>query len=162
MSSPAGATPESKPAFAIGMRQCVRYITTHGHSGASIFGPEPELLYRERVGYGVARTYALSNVPAPLVAEADLNSYLSNDGDHNTTSYLHGGKQIVVENGVSMVSVDMSPGASTVMHRTVSIDFVIVTEGEVELELDSGEKRTLYSGVSIFISTHNRFVDKVM
>lgn len=36
------------------------------------------------------------------------------------------------------------------MHRTVSLDYGVVLEGEVELHLDSGEKRRLLRG-DIFV-----------
>lgn len=39
--------------------------------------------------------------------------------------------------------VDFAPGSKSPLHRTQSIDYGIVLEGEIELELDSGEKRTL-------------------
>lgn len=168
MSEHGGPVPGLKLALNnYGMRQCIRYITTHTQSGGSVFGPEPKLLYRERTDYGVARTYAVSKVPAPLTAEEDLNSYLSDDGNNSVTSYIHGGKQIVIDDGVAMVCVDMGPRSTTSMHRTVSIDFVIVTEGEIELEVDSGEKKILHSGVCIlFLSSsawdmaNIRYVDK--
>jgi len=40
----------------------------------------------------------------------------------------------------------MPPGASSPMHTTKSIDYGIVVEGEIELELDSGERTVLKSG----------------
>lgn len=46
--------------------------------------------------------------------------------------------------------VDMAPLATSPMHRTVSMDYGVVLEGEVELELDSGEKRLLRKG-DIFV-----------
>lgn len=42
------------------------------------------------------------------------------------------------------------PGAVSPMHRTVSLDYGVVLEGEIELELDSGEKRRLPRG-DIFV-----------
>lgn len=40
----------------------------------------------------------------------------------------------------------MMPGALSPMHRTISIDYGVVLEGEVELVLDSGEKRLMKRG----------------
>ena len=40
----------------------------------------------------------------------------------------------------------MSPGLTSPMHRTVSLDYGVVVEGEVELILDSGETRILKRG----------------
>ncbi|TQS35146.1 hypothetical protein Golomagni_04442 [Golovinomyces magnicellulatus] len=42
--------------------------------------------------------------------------------------------------------VDFRPGSPPFMHRTQSLDYGIVIEGEIELILDSGETRTLKRG----------------
>jgi quercetin dioxygenase-like cupin family protein len=42
--------------------------------------------------------------------------------------------------------VDMMPGRESPMHRTNSIDYGIVLEGEVELELDDGIKHVVRQG----------------
>jgi quercetin dioxygenase-like cupin family protein len=51
---------------------------------------------------------------------------------------LHGGSVIRV--------VDMLPGCESPMHRSSSIDYGIVLTNEVELELDSGERRIVKAG----------------
>ncbi|KAI1170317.1 cupin domain protein [Nemania sp. FL0916] len=50
------------------------------------------------------------------------------------------------DGGANVWYIDTPPGAGGPMHRTISLDFVTVLEGEVELNLDSGEKRTLKAG----------------
>lgn len=50
------------------------------------------------------------------------------------------------DNGSVVRFVDIPPGASSPMHRTQTLDYGIVIFGEVELELDSGEKRTMKAG----------------
>ena len=42
--------------------------------------------------------------------------------------------------------IDFAPGAESPMHRTLSIDYGVVLEGEFEFELDSGEKRIMRRG----------------
>jgi quercetin dioxygenase-like cupin family protein len=42
--------------------------------------------------------------------------------------------------------IDLRPGKVTPMHRTVSIDYGVVVEGEVDLILDSGASRHLRRG----------------
>ncbi|MFM5931327.1 MAG: cupin domain-containing protein [Novosphingobium sp.] len=42
--------------------------------------------------------------------------------------------------------VDMLPGKESPMHRTNSIDYGIVLEGEIDLELDDGRKKTIGQG----------------
>ena len=48
--------------------------------------------------------------------------------------------------GTVLRIVDFAPGASSPMHRTCSIDYGIVLEGEIDLELDSGEVKHLSAG----------------
>lgn len=40
----------------------------------------------------------------------------------------------------------MAPGITSPMHRTVSMDYGFVLEGEIELVLDSGETRLMKRG----------------
>ena len=42
--------------------------------------------------------------------------------------------------------IDMPPGSSAPMHRTKTIDYGIVLEGEVDLELDDGSTTSLAAG----------------
>lgn len=42
--------------------------------------------------------------------------------------------------------VDMMPGKASPMHRTNSIDYGVVIEGEIELELDDGSRKTIREG----------------
>lgn len=42
--------------------------------------------------------------------------------------------------------VDTAPGYITPMHRTMSVDYGVVIVGEMELQLDGGEKRILKAG----------------
>jgi quercetin dioxygenase-like cupin family protein len=53
---------------------------------------------------------------------------------------------LTLNHGSVIRIVDMLPGKQSPMHRTNSIDYGIVLEGEVELELDDGAKRTVRQG----------------
>ena len=53
---------------------------------------------------------------------------------------------LTVPGGSVFRIVDVHPGQESPMHRTNSIDYGIVLEGEVELELDEGVKRTVRQG----------------
>lgn len=48
--------------------------------------------------------------------------------------------------GTVLRIVDFAPGTRSPMHRTSSVDYGIVLEGEIELELDSGEVKRLSAG----------------
>jgi quercetin dioxygenase-like cupin family protein len=51
--------------------------------------------------------------------------------------------------GTVLRIVDMLPGRRSPMHRTNSIDYGIVLEGEIDLELDSGEVVHLSAGAVV-------------
>ena len=42
--------------------------------------------------------------------------------------------------------MDIAPGNTEFMHRTISVDYVICVQGELELVLDSGETRVVRAG----------------
>lgn len=48
--------------------------------------------------------------------------------------------------GTVLRMVDRSPGSSSAMHRTQSLDYGVVIEGEMEMIMDSGQKVTLKRG----------------
>lgn len=53
---------------------------------------------------------------------------------------------LTLQQGSVIRVVDMLPGGTSPMHRSNSIDYGIVISGEVELELDDGEKTVLGAG----------------
>ncbi|KAI7110505.1 hypothetical protein KC352_g36257 [Hortaea werneckii] len=62
-------------------------------------------------------------------------------------SYMNQAPGLVISSGTVLRTLpDMPPGALSPMHRTVSLDYGIVLEGEVELVLDSGETRPMKRG----------------
>ena len=131
---------QSKGATATSLRPCKRYITTHDPSGKSIYSDSPAQVYKG----GIARSYSVSSVPAELTDEADIKAYKAETGP---TSYR--GRGIVnTEPGANLLVVDLLPGQSSAMHQTISIDFSICVVGEIDHELDGGEKVRLLPGVS--------------
>ena len=129
------------------LRPNKRYIATHDANGKSVYAESPEQQFFgvPSVG-GMARSYAVSSVPANLTNDADLKAYMSEEGN---TSYTK--RDIVVPGGgADLVVVDIAPGGMSGMHHTVSIDFSICVIGEIEHELDSGQKVKLLPGVRRF------------
>ena len=57
-----------------------------------------------------------------------------------------GGLKITNSNGSVCRFVDIAPGIVPNMHRTQSIDYGVVIEGEVVMELDDGSKTLLKQG----------------
>jgi hypothetical protein len=129
-----------------GLRPCKRYIATHTPEGKSIYADSPDQSFNSQPGVGgMARSYAITSVPGNLTNDADLKAYKAEEGP---ASYLR--PEIVPkEPGTSLLVIDLEPGAVTMMHRTVSIDYSICCIGEIDHELDGGEKVRLLPGVSI-------------
>lgn len=94
----------------------------------------------------MARSYSLGSFPANLTDNADIKAYKSKTGPASYTD-----RSIVNKDGVNLMVIDLAPGGVSGMHRTVSVDFVVCVVGEIDHELDSGEKVRLYPGVSYSI-----------
>lgn len=138
-----------RPGINYGLRTAQRHITTvDAASGQSVITPQEVLLYCDRGGYSVSWNYATNAFPADLADDKDLKGFLSDDTDAHNNSVLYTGSRIVNDGGITFNTTNFAPDTETVMHRTLSLDFVTVVEGIMELELDSGEKVVLQAGVS--------------
>ena len=119
-----------------------RFITTHDpKTGATTFDtpiPEPVNWERSPLGGDFALLYTLTGFPVPLPADADLTTY----ADH-----LVHAPPFMIPGGAVVRYVDYHPAVTQdVWHRTVTLDIGVVVEGELELELESGEKRLMRRG----------------
>lgn len=132
-------------AGAAGLKPCKRYIATHDRNGKSKYADSPEQVFTvvPDVG-GMARSYAVSSVPADLKNDVDIKAYRQEDGP---TSFKRP-NIVPTQPGANLLVIDLEPGGISMMHRTVSIDFSICCIGEIDHELDGGEKVRLYPGVS--------------
>lgn len=121
-----------------------RYITTHDAEGKSIFSPAfpPALTPRGVPGMQYFEGYEVLEVPLNMTDEADLKAFQT----HSATApdRLHFPRA-----GTVLRYCDWAPGCAIPMHRTESIDFGTVLNGELELTLDSGEIRLMKPGDSI-------------
>lgn len=138
-------TSKAGPGTQFGMHVPRRYIGGHNEAGKAIFLDDPPLLFRSFGTFESSHAYAISNVPEQLNGDADLKAYLSTD-ESNFASQYH--LRATMPNGVNIIIVNYAPGASTHMHRTVSIDTTICVEGHVGMEMDSGEIKEFFPGVS--------------
>ena len=123
------------------LRPIKRLVTTHNDQGLAVFssalGEENE---RKPLPGGDA-AFALGYTTKGFPVE------LSNDDDIETFKpYLDNAPGIVVSDGTVLRFVDMAPGHLSPMHRTVSLDYGVVIEGDIELVLDSGETRPMKRG----------------
>lgn len=119
-----------------------RHITSHNLQGQSIHISAPPQRYVNIPGTGgFARSYSVTAVPANLQDDKDLSDYTRDEGVASWSS-----PAIVTPSGVNLMIVDLEPGGSSAMHQTVSIDFSVCVLGQIDHELDSGEKVRLNPG----------------
>lgn len=145
----------SQPASAVkGLPAFHRHITTHDAEGKAIFhtpdpadpasstsSPAPPIstvpTWANFPSSGFGLGYATQTTSPEFSKNEDLDTFYK---------YLHEPPPVVIPGGCVFRVVDMAPGGTSPLHRTVSIDYGVVLEGEVELELDSGEKRLISRG----------------
>lgn len=133
-----------------------RYITTHDSTGNSVFSTTipstaPEIEFPGGLAV-LQNLYVTEGFPHQLADDADIKTY---------QRYLNEPPGIALDNGTVVRTVTFKPGASSHMHRTLSVDCGVVVDGEIELELDSGETKVLKQG-DVFVQRatmhawHNR------
>jgi len=81
--------------------------------------------------------YVTKGFPVDLNNDADIAVY---------KPYLETPPGLVASGGTILRYVDVGPSQLSPMHRTVSLDYGVILEGEMELVLDSGETRTMKRG----------------
>lgn len=135
--------------------QIHRYITTHDANGKAIFSkavPEENPMVPHDDGIAFALSYTTKGLPVDMGADTDLHVY---------KGYMEKAPGLVISGGTVLRHVDIPPKMECTMHRTVSLDFGAVLEGEVELLLDSGEKRLMKRGdVAIQRGTMHQWINR--
>ncbi|KAE8139742.1 hypothetical protein BDV38DRAFT_291020 [Aspergillus pseudotamarii] len=121
------------------IRPLQRFVTTHNDNGQAIFSnrlsEDMPVQNVDQVTFSLA--YTSEQFPSQLSDDADIASY---------ERRLASPPGLSISTGTVCRIVDMPPNTISPMHRTVSLDYGVVLEGEVELLLDSGEKRLLKRG----------------
>lgn len=123
------------------------YITTHDARGAAIFSQKTSVEQNKMlIPIGDIRIISSSHYfPLNLSTETDIEQYQQD----RTSPFFQGGRRICPDGGTATCLMSMKPGCDSEMHRTMTHDTVVITEGEVEVTLDSGETRTLKVGDSL-------------
>jgi len=118
-----------------------RLITTHREEdGKAIFtsAVSEDLTWAATPsGAAFGLCYATEKTKPDMSAEKDLKTF---------EGFLTTPPPLIIRGGTVLRYVDMPPLSESPMHRTVSMDYGIVMEGEVEILLDSGEKKLLKKG----------------
>ena len=120
--------------------QVNRFITTHDPSTkkavfSNAIPDENKIDYIPGAEFRLG--YVTKGFPVDLNNDADIAVY---------KPYLESPPGLVASGGTVLRYVDVAPGHLSPMHRTVSLDYGVVLEGEMELVLDSGETRTMKRG----------------
>lgn len=116
------------------------HITGHDASGNAIVESDRPGTWTPWINGTMAFdvVYTTSTFPPNMNGNADIATH-----DKILQSKQLG---LVNPNGTVARIVDFSPGAEPLMHRTQSLDYGIILEGEVEMILDNGVKRVMKRG----------------
>ena len=123
-----------------GLPNINRYITTTDPSRKAILSNEiPSTSIWQKTG-SIANFFLgcmTRTFPVVLSSTNDISSYNKD---------LSSPPGLTVSNGTVLRYVDMTPDTISPMHKTASLDYGIVLEGEIELVLDSGETQLMRRG----------------
>ena len=117
------------------------HITTHDESTSqAVVHSSTQNTWSSPRGMGVEFNvvYTTSSFPASLNEETDITVH---------KRLMSEGKLGLVNPGGTVFRiVDFGPGHQSLMHRTQSLDYGVVLEGEIYMDLDSGETKHLKKG----------------
>ncbi|KAK0615297.1 hypothetical protein B0T17DRAFT_541576 [Bombardia bombarda] len=135
--------------------QLHRYITGHNPEGKAIVHSHADFAWapfdNDNLAFSVA--YTTSKFPPNLNNDVDVAEY------QETIS--SGKLGLVNPRGTVLRAVDFAPGYACGMHRTQSLDYGIVLEGNIDMVLDSGEVHPLKRGdVAVQRATQHQWVNK--
>lgn len=116
-----------------GLPPVQRVVTGHDANGRAIFKSED-----------VTPTSMIPSGDASFLLIWTTETVPADNNDETDGRLRDAG--LTLNQGSVIRIVDMLPGKQSPMHRTNSIDYGIVLEGEIELELDDGAKRTVRQG----------------
>ncbi|KAH8737650.1 cupin domain-containing protein [Ilyonectria robusta] len=117
-----------------------RFITENNAEGKAVFSTQiPEQLPARVIECGdkFFLGYTTNERPVDINGNKDVDTY---------SEYLTNEPGIVIPGGTVLRFVDIRPGGVSPMHRTVSLDYGVVVEGQVIIRLDSGESRLMQRG----------------
>jgi quercetin dioxygenase-like cupin family protein len=132
------STPENE--YLSGLQNNNVFVTGHNNSGLAIVQSSQEGSWswfpHRNVGFNVI--YTTSKLPVNLNDDADITSH--------TRAMASGALGLVQPGGTVCRIVDFGPQGAPLMHRTQSLDYGVVLEGEIEMELDDGSVTLMRRG----------------
>ena len=123
-----------------------RVVTGHDDNGRAVVKID-EVCSHFRPGRGNA---FVCNVWTTDTSPAD------NDGEDDGGK--RAGKFSTIENGSVFRILDFRPGLERRVHRTNSIDYIVVMSGEIDMELETGEEVHLKAGDVILSGSQSPLV----
>lgn len=130
----------SNPGQISPLRGITRHITGHNDAGRAVIHSSGPAQWdsHEEAGMAFNVVYTTSQFPA------DLN----NDADIKTHETLKASDQLGLVNprGTVCRIVDFAPGNQPVVHRTQSLDYGVVLEGQIEMILEDTEPVIMQRG----------------
>ncbi|KAJ5754193.1 hypothetical protein N7533_003736 [Penicillium manginii] len=123
------------------------YITTHDANGTAVFSQKAFVAQNTMpIPIGDIQIISSSHhFPLNLSSETDIDQYQQD----RTSPFFPGGRRICPDDGTATCIISMKGGSESAMHRTMTVDTLVLIEGEMEITLDSGETRTLKAGDSL-------------
>jgi mannose-6-phosphate isomerase-like protein (cupin superfamily) len=133
--------------------QLRRLVTSHNGEGKAVVHSakdfEWEHMDKDRMAFSVV--YSTSSFPPDLTNEADIET---------NEKLMETGVGLVNPNGTIIRCVDFAPGYRCGMHRTQSLDYGIILEGNIDMVLDSGEVQSMKRGdVAVQRATQHQWVN---
>lgn len=132
-----------------------RFITSHNDEGKAIVHAAEEAVWKPYHGSQMAFSvmYTTSEQPPDLNDNKDV---LTHEGLMKKAD----GIGLVNPNGTVLRYVDFAPGYRCGMHRTQSLDYGIVMEGDIDMVLDSGEVHHMKKGdIAVQRATQHQWVN---
>ncbi|RDW80269.1 hypothetical protein BP6252_04907 [Coleophoma cylindrospora] len=123
------------------------FVTTHNTNGKATVVKELQNEYHEMpIPIGTIKMlWSNHEFPMNLSTEADIEQYKHD----RTNKFFPGEQRICPEKGAATCMISMKPGAESAPHRTMTLDVIVILEGEIEFHLDSGEKMVAVAGDTI-------------
>jgi hypothetical protein len=121
------------------IRPLNRFVTTHNSDGKAVFSPRliENMPAQTGNGFTFSLAYTSMKFPCELSNESDIASY---------ENHLLSPPGLTISSGTVCRIVDFPPAAESPMHRTISLEYGVVLEGEIGLILDSSENRVMKRG----------------
>lgn len=116
------------------------FITGHNAAGQAVVHDSyacPEKVFAEHA-FTNHHLYSTSSMPVDLNKDVDIEKHQAWVSSQNVG--------ITIQNGTVCRFVNLAPGHRPLSHRTQSLDFGIVTDGSVVMELDDGSSTRLNTG----------------